>query len=107
MATPAPVPITDLAGLSADVQRWLPTLVPSLARAGAGVELWKDFAGCWRARARVGQGTVEFTLLRTPEGGILAWPTPMPPQFETGVPASDGSRWRQYADGSLRRITPR
>ena len=101
----APVPITDLAGLSAPVQRWLPTLVPSLAR--GGVELWKDFTGCWRARARVGPAMVEFTLLRTPGGGILAWPTPMPPQFDGGVPASDGTRWRQYADGSLRAVTAR
>lgn len=100
MATP--LPISDLAGLSAPVQQWLPRLLPALARTPGQVELWKDFAGHWRARARLGQGTVEFTLLRTPAGGILAWPTPMPPHFErTGVPASDGTRWLQTDAGVL------
>jgi hypothetical protein len=99
----SPTPITDLAGLSARVKEWLPTLVPSLGRTpAAGLELWKDFTGCWRARVRVQHAAVEFTLLRTPAGGILAWPTPMPPRFaESGVPASDGTTWRETDRGQL------
>lgn len=67
-------------------------------------EFYREWNGCWRARVDVaGRGRIDFTLLDTPAGGILPLPRPLPERWrtETGVRASDGSRWTLDATGQL------
>jgi hypothetical protein len=61
----------------------------------------RGWNGGWRCRATVaGKRPLDFALLRTPAGALLALPVPMPSGWHRrGVAASDGSRWSTAEDG--------
>lgn len=103
----SPTPITDLRHLAPLARRWIAEL---LARQLGAVELSYDFYrewnGGWRVRVEVAgarQGWLDFALLATPGGGLLALPQPVPERWRaiSGIPASDGSLWTLDDGGAL------
>ena len=77
-----------------------------------GYDFHREWNGCWRVQVQVSgsaQGSLDFTLLETPAGGILALPRPLPERWRlhTGIPATDGSCWTLDAGGSLVPFVPK
>ncbi|NWF80234.1 MAG: hypothetical protein HXY37_09330 [Chloroflexi bacterium] len=100
-----PIPLTDLRRRVPIARRCINDL---LTRLLGEVELHYDFYrewnGCWRVRVDVAdRGRLDFTLLDTPGGGILALPRPLPERWrlETGIVASDGTTWTLDEAGEL------
>lgn len=102
-----PQPLTDLRRRALIARRLIAELLAELA---GPVELTYDFHrewnGCWKVRVTISgaaSGTLEFTLLDTPAGGMLAMPRPLPERWRTatGIRATDGSRWTLDAAGQL------
>ncbi|NCA69530.1 MAG: hypothetical protein EOM91_05360 [Sphingobacteriia bacterium] len=75
-------------------------------------EFHREWNGCWCVRVEIREplrARLDFTLLDTPAGGLLALPRPLPERWrrETGIPASDGSRWSLDPQGQLIAFTHR
>ena len=103
---PTPIPLTDLSKRVNEARALIRDLLTELI---GPVELSYDFHrewnGCWKALVDISgtvSGRLEFTLLETADGALLALPRPLPERWrtETGIPAGDGSRW-SIDDGGL------
>jgi len=71
-----------------------------------GYDFYREWNGCWKTRVEISgaaSGRLEFTLLQTAEGALLALPRPLLERWrtETGIPATDGSRWSIDDSGHL------
>jgi hypothetical protein len=100
--------VTDFAGVAPEAralilrvlgERWRDPEAPPL-----DLDFHRGWNGGWRCRAIVGdRHRLEFALLRTPDGALLALPVPMPEPWRTGsgVPAADGTRWTQDDEGAV------
>ena len=66
----------------------------------------KSWNGGWRCRAMVvGKSPLEFALLRTSAGALVALPVPFPAGWRRyGVAGSDGGRGRWMMLGTLLRL---
>jgi hypothetical protein len=102
-----PVPLTDFTRRASAARAQIQALLTELI---GPVELQYDFFrewnGCWKAHVDItgaATGRLEFTLLETAGGGILPLPRPLPERWraQTGIPASDGTRWTLDAAGLL------
>ncbi len=102
-----PTPLTDLRKRAPQARALIRAVLEELV---GPVELRYDFYrewnGCWKVRTEfsgAANGRLEFTLLDTPGGGMLALPRPMPERWRvtTGIPANDGTRWTLSASGEL------
>ena len=106
----SPTPITDLRHLAPLARRWIAEL---LARQLGAVELSYDFYrewnGGWRVRVDVSgarQGWLDFALLATPGGGLLALPQPVPERWRAiygvnpMVGVVEGFRWALLGTGA-------
>ena len=104
---PTPIPLTDLSKRVNEARGLIHHLLTELI---GPVELNYDFHrewnGCWKALVEISgavSGRLDFTLLETADGALLAVPRPLPERWrtETGIPASDGSRWSIDDSGQL------
>jgi hypothetical protein len=94
-----PQPLTDLRRRAPEAR----TLIADLLTALVGpVELtyrfYREWNGCWKVQVEVrgaATGALDFTLLTTPTGGMLALPRPLPERWrtQTGIQANDGTSW--------------
>lgn len=109
-AEPLPIPLSDLRK-RVNVAR--KTVAENLAELLGHVEIAYDFYrewnGCWKVRTSLSgaaKGILDWTLLDTPDGGILALPRPLPEPWRTacGIRASDGTRWTLDHAGALVRF---
>lgn len=102
---PLPTPLTDLRRRAPAARAAIGALLTSLlGPCELQYEFYREWNGCWRCRVDVaGRGRLDFTLLDTPGGGILAMPRPLPERWRTvtGVQASDGSVWTLDDAGQL------
>ena len=105
--TATPTPLTDLRRRVTVARNLIRSVLNELV---GPVELAYDFHrewnGCWRVRVDITapvQGRLDFTLLDTPSGGMLALPRPLPERWrlETGIVATDGTRWTLDEVGHL------
>lgn len=102
-----PTPLTDLRKRAPVARKLIAaTLAELLGPVELTYEFYREWNGCWKVRAQfsgAASGRLEFTLLDTPAGGMLAMPRPLPERWraETGIPATDGSRWTLDAQGQL------
>jgi hypothetical protein len=102
-----PIPLIDLrrrVNLTRDLIRGM--LQDLLGPVEVKCDFHREWNGCWKVLVEVSgtvSGRLECTLLETPQGGILAWPRPLPERWrlETGIPATDGSRWTFDSSGAL------
>lgn len=108
--TRPPAPPTPLVDLSKRVGEARGLILELLTELIGPVRLDYDFHrewnGCWKARVRImgaASGTLDFTLLQTGDGALLALPRPLPERWrtESGIPAGDGSRWSIDDAGQL------
>lgn len=112
MTAQTPIPLTDFTRRASGARALIQSLLTEMI---GPVELKYDFFrewnGCWKARVDItgaATGSLEFTFLTTPGGGLLALPRPLPERWRltTGIPADDGSRWTLDAAGLLVPFTP-
>lgn len=106
MSKPAlPTPLTDLRKRAPLARATIRAVIDELVGpVEVRYEFHREWNGCWKVRTTVGANArLEFTLLDTPNGGMLAMPRPLPERLrsEIGVKASDGSRWTLDAQGGL------
>lgn len=105
--TPGLQQVTDLHGLAPIVREHLKHLLaPLLGDTELNFDFHREWNGGWRVSVLFeGQvsGDLDFALLHTPGGGILALPRPFPAswRYSRGVPASDGSVWTLTEDDVL------
>ncbi|WP_373509195.1 hypothetical protein [Thiocapsa sp.] len=76
------------------------------------LDFYREWNGCWRVRVEIKDpinGRLELTLMDTPSGGALALPRPLPERWrlETGIPATDGTRWTLDTEGHRMPFYPR
>lgn len=103
----APVPLTDMQG-------WLPTaraairtlLEERIGSVEISFDVYREWSGGWRIATEVRgavSGTMDFILLLTPQGGLLAMPAQLPERWRLsyGIAASDGSRWTMDDEGRV------
>ncbi|MBK1645269.1 hypothetical protein CKO25_11575 [Thiocapsa imhoffii] len=102
-----PTPLTDLRRRVTVARNLIREVLTELV---GPVELAFDFHrewnGCWRVRVDITapvQGRLDFTLLDTATGGMLALPRPLPERWrlEMGIVATDGTRWTLDDEGHL------
>jgi hypothetical protein len=112
MSIELPTPLTDLRR-RAPVARTLIAEVLSelLGPVELGYTFHREWNGCWKVRVQIAgaaSGQLEFTLLDTPGGGMLALPRPLPERWrtQTGIRATDGTRWTLDEQGGLTRFSP-
>lgn len=110
MTQDRPTPLTDLRR-RAPVARALirDVLSELIGPVEIKYDFYREWNGCWKVRVSISgaaSGALEFTLLDLPGGGMLAMPRPMPARWrhDTGIPASDGSRWTLDNSGDLVRF---
>lgn len=100
-----PIPLTDLRRRAPAARAAISDLlIELLGPCELRYDFFREWNGCWRVRVEVaGRGRLEFTLLDTPGGGILPLPRPLPERWrtETGLRASDGTRWTLDERGDL------
>ena len=104
---PLPTPLTDLrrrVNLARGLIREV--LTELIGPVELHYDVYREWNGCWKVRADIiapVRGQIDFTLLDTPAGGILALPRPLPERWriETGIVASDGTRWTLDDAGGL------
>ncbi len=102
-----PTPLTDLRR-RAPVARALiaDVLAELVGPVELGYDFYREWNGCWKVRVQLSgaaSGRLEFTLLDTPGGGMLALPRPLPERWRTqaGIRATDGTRWTLDDQGQL------
>ncbi len=103
-AAQRPVPLTDLRRRAPIARRCIhATLTRLLGEVELRYEFYREWNGCWRVRVDVAErGQLDFTLLDTPGGGLLALPRPLPERWRAaGVVASDGTVWTVDETGEL------
>jgi hypothetical protein len=111
MSEQRPTPLTDLRR-RAPVARALirEVLTGLIGPVEIAYDFYREWNGCWKVRVTISgaaSGKLEFTLLDTAGGGMLAMPRPMPERWRAaGIPASDGSRWSLDAQGNLVAAAP-
>jgi hypothetical protein len=66
----------------------------------------RNWNGGWRCRATLAtRAVLEFVLLFTPDGTLLAFPVPLPTGWrQRGVMAADGTRWTSDEAGMVTRV---
>lgn len=102
-----PQPLTDLHQLAPTVRSYVNDLLTGLVGPVAlEYDFYREWNGCWRVRVDVrgsANGRLDFVLLRTAQGGILALPRPLPERWRTstGIRATDGSIWTLTDAGDL------
>lgn len=104
---PQPMPLTDLRRRVSQTRKLIrDALTDLIGPVVLREEFYREWNGCWKVRATVTQpvcAQIEFTLLETPDGAILALPRPLPERWrvETGIRASDDTRWTLDRAGKL------
>jgi hypothetical protein len=108
MTTPAlPTPLTDLRKRAPQARTLIRELLEELVgQVEIKYDFYREWNGCWKVRTEfsgAARGKLEFTLLDTPGGGMLAMPRPLPERWRTqsGIKASDGTRWTLSERGEL------
>lgn len=107
-----PIPLTDLRKRVNIARRIiLDNLQALVGPVEVSYDFYREWNGCWKVRVQVAgaaNGRLDCTLLDTPNGGILALPRPLPERWrtQTGIGASDGSRWTLDATGALVPFSP-
>lgn len=105
--TPQPQPVTDMQGVLPTARECIRTLLAE--RTGSTditFDVYREWSGNWRIATEVRgpvNGTMDFILLHTPQGGILAMPARLPERWRTqhGIAASDGSLWTMDDEGYI------
>jgi hypothetical protein len=91
---PLPIPLTDLRRRVNVARNLIRTVLTELVGpVELAFDFYREWNGCWRVRVEIKDpinGRLEFTLMDTPGGGMLALPRPLP------------ERWRSGDRGSLR-----
>ncbi|MEI7768411.1 MAG: hypothetical protein WCI67_00405 [Chloroflexales bacterium] len=106
MTEQRPIPLTDLRR-RAPVARTLirEVLTGLIGPVDLAYDFYREWNGCWKVRVTISgaaSGRIEFTLLDTPGGGMLAMPRPLPERWRAaGIPATDGTRWSLDAQGNM------
>ena len=96
---PTPSPLTDLKKRVNEARGLIQDLLTELVGpVSLDYDFYREWNGCWKVRVEVtgaANGRLDFTLLETAEGAMLALPRPMPERWrtQTGIPAGDGTRW--------------
>ncbi|HMQ32463.1 MAG TPA: hypothetical protein PKD53_17155 [Chloroflexaceae bacterium] len=112
MSGSLPTPLTDLRRRAPLARRTIAELLAELlGPVELAYEFHREWNGCWKVRVTIGgaaSGRLEFTLLDTPGGGLLAMPRPLPEAWRTraGIRASDGTRWTLDDQGQLAPFAP-
>jgi hypothetical protein len=94
-----PTPLTDLSRRVGEARGLIQTVLTEwLGPVELSYDFHREWNGCWKATvdiAGAANGRLEFTLLETPDGAMLALPRPLPERWRcgSGIPAADGSRW--------------
>jgi hypothetical protein len=108
MTTPAlPTPLTDLRKRAPQARTLIRALLEELVgQVEIKYDFYREWNGCWKVRTEfsgAARGKLEFTLLDTPGGGMLAMPRPLPERWRTqsGIKASDGTIWTLSERGEL------
>lgn len=98
--------VTELHGLAGVVRQAITELITQ--RTGSTditFDFYREWSGGWRVAITVQgrvSGQMDFILLHTPQGGILAMPAQLPERWRSqGVPATDGSVWTMDAAGQI------
>jgi hypothetical protein len=109
---PLPVPLTDLRRRVNTARDLIRSVMAELVGpVELAFDFYREWNGCWRVRVDLKdpiRAQLEFTLLDTPGGGMLALPRPLPERWrlETGIPATDGTRWSLDTQGHLTTFPP-
>lgn len=107
IAVDRPQPLTDLRKRAPVARKLIAELLSELlGPVELAYDFYREWNGCWKVRTTfsgAAAGRLEFTLLDTPAGGMLAMPRPLPEQWRTitGIRASDGSVWTIDEQGQL------
>ena len=110
MTEPRPTPLTDLRRRAPIARKLIREVLTELiGPVDLVYDFYREWNGCWKVRVTISgaaSGKLEFTLLDTPGGGMLAMPRPLPERWRVvGIPATDGSRWSLDAQGGLVPVT--
>ncbi len=112
MSDQFPTPLTDLRRRAPVARKLISAMFSELVGAVELVyDFYREWNGCWKVRVSfsgAANGRLEFTLLDTPGGGMLAMPRPLPERWRTstGIGATDGSRWTLDKSGNLAPFVP-
>ncbi|GIV64517.1 MAG: hypothetical protein KatS3mg045_1856 [Bellilinea sp.] len=104
---PTPQPLTDLRKRVPEAKKLIADLLTGLlGPVELDYDFYREWNGCWKVRVTVRgktAGTLDFTLLSTPSGGMLAMPRPLPERWrtQTGITANDGTIWTLDDAGNL------
>jgi hypothetical protein len=107
-----PTPLTDLKRRVSVARNLIrDVLVELIGPIELSYDFYREWNGCWKVSVDISgaaNGRLDFTLLDTPEGGMLALPRPLPERWriEAGVRASDGTRWSLDRSGALTSFPP-
>jgi hypothetical protein len=106
MTEQQPVPLTDLRRRAPVARSLIRDVITGLiGPVDLAYDFYREWNGCWKVRVTISgsaSGRLEFTLLDTPSGGMLAMPRPLPERWRTaGIPATDGTRWSLDDKGGL------
>jgi hypothetical protein len=102
-----PQPLTDLRRRAPEARKLIADLLSDLiGPVELGYSFYREWNGCWKVRVTISgaaTGALDFTLLSTPTGGMLAWPRPLPERWrtQTGIKANDGTIWTIGANDQL------
>lgn len=103
---PKLTPVTDLHGLAGSARQSITQLLEQ--RTGSTdirFDFYREWSGGWRVAVEVCgkiSGHMDFILLHTPQGAMLAMPAQLPERWRSlGIPASDGSLWTMDPEGNI------